>query len=121
VCGGVPPRDRAVSDWDAESGFAGGREAARERAGEDLPYAGEHGYELPQAVARALPGLVPHDRRLRADAVERKLAAVRRHASQLAPLSAGAPSLLRPDGVLARERFWAKPWQIPREASSCGE
>ena len=42
---------------------------------------------------------------------ERKLAAVRCHASQIGPLQrSGAPDLLAPGGVLARERFW--PWQI---------
>ena len=73
----------------------------------DLPYAGESGYELPAEVAAALPGLRPGDVRLRGEAWERKLAAVRCHASQIALLQAhGAPGLLERDGVLARERVW---------------
>jgi hypothetical protein len=45
--------------------------------------------------------------RLRGDAWERKLVAVRCHASQLGPLQEpGAPDLLDPRRVLARERFW---------------
>lgn len=163
VCGGAPPHDLPVSEWDADSGFASGSEAVHERADEDrracavtgaravhlrhrdapyrarpllsaavrasverllteaavlwlpagigghpdhvgvrsallplaarlpparvriyadLPYAGEHGYDLPEAIARALPGLRAHDRGLRGRAVERKLAAVRCHASE---------------------------------------
>jgi len=189
VCGGAPPRAAAVSEWDAASGFAGGREAARARAHEDrracavtgarsvhlrhrdgpyrhkrlrgtpiraaverllgedavlwlpaaigghpdhlgvraallplaqtlpgarvrvyadLPYAGESGYELPPAVASALPGLRARDVRLRGAAFERKLAAVRCHASQIAPLEGSdAPDLLEPGGALARERVWS--------------
>ena len=188
VCGGAPPRGRAVREWDADSGFGDGREAARRRALEDrracavtgarrirlrhrdgpyrqrrlrgrvlraaverllgdggvlwlpagigghpdhldvraallplarvlpasrvrvyadLPYAGESGDELPSEVAAALPGLRAHDVRLRGEAWERKLAAVRCHASQIGPLQEpGAPDLLAPRGVLARERFW---------------
>jgi LmbE family N-acetylglucosaminyl deacetylase len=188
VCGGAPPQGAEVSGWDAASGFAGGREAARARALEDrracavtgaaavhlrhrdgpyrrgrlrgtpiraaierwlgdsgvlwlpaaigahpdhvavraallplarslpagrvrvyadLPYAAESGYDLPPAVAAALPGLRAHDVRMRGQAFERKLAAVRCHASQIAPLQgADAPGLLAAGGVLARERVW---------------
>ncbi len=81
--------------------------SARVRVYADLPYAGSSGYRLPPEVAAALPGLKARDVRLRGDAWERKLAAVRCHASQIAPLRApGAPDLLDPHGVLARERFW---------------
>jgi LmbE family N-acetylglucosaminyl deacetylase len=188
VCGGAPPRGRRISEWDAEAGFASGREAARLRALEDaracsvtgarrvrlrhmdgpyrvrrlragamraaaqrllatdgvlwlpagigghadhidvsrallplaaalpasrvrvyadLPYAGHGGYGLPAAIARGLPQLRAYDVRLRGAAFERKLDAVRCHASQLAPLSARAPGLLELGGVLTRERFWA--------------
>jgi LmbE family N-acetylglucosaminyl deacetylase len=72
----------------------------------DLPYAGIHGFRLPPAVANALPGLRARDVRLRGGAFERKLTAVRCHASQIAPLAQDAPSLLDPSGVLARERTW---------------
>jgi LmbE family N-acetylglucosaminyl deacetylase len=72
----------------------------------DLPYAGLHGYSLPCAVTDALPGLRARDVRLRGEAFERKLEAVRCHASQLLPLGDGAPGLLDPDGLLARERIW---------------
>jgi LmbE family N-acetylglucosaminyl deacetylase len=187
ICAGAPPRDSPVSDWDARSGFASGREAARVRAGEDaracavtgarrdrlrhldapyrerplrtavvrsaverrleagavlwlpaaigghpdhvdvrtallplatalptarvgvyadLPYAGRHGYRLPRAVARALPGLQARDVRLRGEALARKLRAVRCHASQIDPLDEAGPGLLDPNGVLARERIW---------------
>jgi LmbE family N-acetylglucosaminyl deacetylase len=189
VCGGAPPRGRAVSEWDARSGFGDGREAARVRALEDrracavtgarrirlrhrdgpyragrlrgpgirsaveralgdgcvlwlpagigghpdhldvraallplarelpgarvrvyadLPYAGSSGYRLPSEVAVALPGLQARDVRLRGDTWERKLAAVRCHASQIGPLQdPGAPNLLAARGVLARERCWS--------------
>jgi LmbE family N-acetylglucosaminyl deacetylase len=188
VCGGAPPRTAAVSEWDAASGFAGGREAAVARAREDrracavtgarsvhlrhrdapyrrgrlrgtairaaverllgadavlwlpaaigghpdhrgvraallplaqalprarvrvyadLPYAAESGYDLPPAVAAALPGLRAHDVHLRGTAFERKLAAVRCHGSQIAPLEGSdAADLLEPGGMLARERVW---------------
>jgi LmbE family N-acetylglucosaminyl deacetylase len=186
VCAGAPPSERALSDWDARSGFASGREAARLRALEDarscaltgarparlrhlddpyrdrplrtgliraaverrlrgavlwlpaaigehpdhvnvrtallplaaslpasrvgvyadLPYAGWSGYELPAAVAGALPGLQPREVRLRGEAIERKLEAVRCHASQIDPLDEAYPGLLDPTGVLARERIW---------------
>jgi LmbE family N-acetylglucosaminyl deacetylase len=202
ICAGPPPGDLPVSEWDALSGFASGREAARMRALEDrracaltgsrhvhlrhrdgpyrgaslrassirgaierllrsgdilwlpagigghpdhlgvraallplaallprarvrvyadLPYAALHSYRLPRAVSSALPGLRAHDVRLRGVAFERKLAAVRCHASQVAPLSAGAPGLLEPHGILARERAWAHAgsWQIGKETSSC--
>jgi LmbE family N-acetylglucosaminyl deacetylase len=186
VCGGAP-RHPALSDWDARSGFASGREAARLRSLEDaracavtgarrdrlrhlddpyrerplragiirtaverrlgtgsvlwlpaaigghpdhvavraallplaaslpagrvgiyadLPYAGEHGYDLPPAVSKALPGLRHRDIHLRGTAMEQKLAAVRCHASQIDPLSEGSPDLLHPAGVLSRERTW---------------
>jgi LmbE family N-acetylglucosaminyl deacetylase len=189
VCGGAPPRGLVVSEWDAESGFGDGREAARVRSLEDrracavtgaqrirlhhrdgpyragrlrgrrirtaveralgdesvlwfpagigghadhldvraallplarelpaarvrvyadLPYAGASGYRLPPEVDAALPGLRVCDVRLRGDAWERKLAAVRCHASQIGPLQEpDAPALLDPRGVLARERFWS--------------
>jgi LmbE family N-acetylglucosaminyl deacetylase len=187
VCGGVPPRDLAVSDWDARSGFASPSEAARMRGLEDacacavtgarrvrlrhldapyrdrplrshairaaverrlgegavlwlpaaigdhpdhvgvrtallplaaslpasrvgvyadLPYAGWRGYRLPRVVARALPGLRARDVRLRGEAFERKLEAVRCHASQIDGLDDAAPGLLDPSSVLARERIW---------------
>jgi LmbE family N-acetylglucosaminyl deacetylase len=187
VCGGVPSRDLAVSDWDAHSGFASPSEAARTRGLEDaracavtgarrvrlrhldapyrerplrthairaavqrhlsegavlwlpaaigdhpdhldvrtallplaaslpasrlgvyadLPYASWCGYRLPRAVARALPGLRARDVRLRGEVFERKLEAVRCHASQIDGLDEAAPGLLDPDGVLARERIW---------------
>jgi LmbE family N-acetylglucosaminyl deacetylase len=80
--------------------------AARVRVYADLPYAGRHGYRLPLVVARALPGLRGGDVDLRGTALERKLEAVRCHASQIAPLGEGAPDLLDPGGVLARERVW---------------
>jgi LmbE family N-acetylglucosaminyl deacetylase len=190
VCGGAPPAGLPVSEWDAASGFASGREAARLRAREDirasavtgarrvllrhldgpyrerpltagairttverllgpagvlwmpaaigahpdhtevrtallplaarlpparirvyadLPYAGEHHHRLPRAVAEALPGLRGRDTRLSAEAFERKLEAVRCHASQIAPLTAAAtPELLAAGGVLARERVWRR-------------
>ena len=79
---------------------------ARVRVYADLPYAGRHGYRLPRVVARALPGLRGGDVRLRGTALERKLEAVRCHASQIAPLGEAAPGLLDPGGVLARERVW---------------
>ena len=73
----------------------------------DLPYAFGAGYDLPPAVAPGPAGLRATDVRLRGAAFDRKLAAVRCHASQVAPLSAHVPRLLARDGVLARERFWA--------------
>jgi LmbE family N-acetylglucosaminyl deacetylase len=93
----------------------------RVRVYADLPYAALHSYRLPRAVSSALPGLRARDVRLRGVAFERKLAAVRCHASQIAPLSAGAPGLLEPHGILARERVWAhaRSWQIGKQASSC--
>lgn len=189
VCAGAPPGHLPVSDWDARSGFASGRDAARLRRLEDaracavtgarrarlrhldgpyrerplrthairaaverhlgdgsvlwlpaaigehpdhvdvrtallplatqlpasrvgiyadLPYAGRHGYGLPRAVADALPGLRARDVRLPGAAFERKLEAVRCHASQLLPLGDGAPGLLDPNGPLARERIWTR-------------
>ena len=72
----------------------------------DLPYAGRHGYRLPRAVARALPGLRARDVRLRGEALARKLRAVRCHASQIDPLDDAGPGFLDPNGVLARERIW---------------
>jgi LmbE family N-acetylglucosaminyl deacetylase len=204
VCAGAPPIGQPVSEWDADAGFADGREAARLRSLEDiracavtgarrvllrhldepyrarplaaravrtaierllgprdvlwmpaaigdhpnhvdvraallplaarlpparlrvyadLPYAGRHRRRLPPAVAHALPGLRGRDTLLSAEAFERKLEAVRCHASQIAPLTATAtPELLAAGGVLARERVWRRsPWQIPAEASSCRE
>jgi LmbE family N-acetylglucosaminyl deacetylase len=72
----------------------------------DLPYAGLHGFALPRAVAAVLPGLRGRSVHLRGKAFERKLDAVRCHASQLIPLSDGAAGLLDAGGVLARERIW---------------
>jgi hypothetical protein len=46
--------------------------------------------------------------RLRGEAFERKLGAVCCHESQMRPLGEGAPDLLDPDGVLARERVWRR-------------
>jgi LmbE family N-acetylglucosaminyl deacetylase len=94
---------------------------ARVRVYADLPYAGLHGFRLPRAVSSELPGLRGRDVRLRGVAFEHKLEAVRCHASQIAPLRAGAPGLLEPDGILARERVWAHTgsWQIGKQASSC--
>jgi LmbE family N-acetylglucosaminyl deacetylase len=81
---------------------------SRVRVYADLPYAAEAGYELPAEIAAALPGLRPGDVHLTGAAWERKLAAVRCHASQIAPLQRhGAPQLLRPGGALARERAWS--------------
>ena len=74
----------------------------------DLPYAGRDGYRLPRAVHDALPGLRARDVRLRGDVFERKLEAVRCHASQIDGLDEAAPGLLDPDGVLARERIWMR-------------
>jgi LmbE family N-acetylglucosaminyl deacetylase len=202
ICAGPPPGDLPVSEWDALSGFASGREAARMRALEDrracartgaghvhlrhrdgpyraaslrassiraaierllgredilwlpaaigghpdhigvraallplaarlpgsrvgvyadLPYAGLDGYRLPRAVSSVLPRLRGHDVRLRGVAFGHKLDAVRCHASQIARLSSGAPGLLEPHGILARERVWAHTgsWQIGKQASSC--
>ncbi|HEY3612425.1 MAG TPA: PIG-L family deacetylase [Gaiellales bacterium] len=105
---------------DALLPLARGLPPARVRVYADLPYAGESGYRLPAAVAAALPGLRPADVRMRGGAWERKLAAVRCHASQIAPLQAhGAPGLLARDGVLARERAWSAscdPLADPRRA-----
>jgi LmbE family N-acetylglucosaminyl deacetylase len=187
VCAGGPPAGLPVSEWDARSGFASGRQAARVRAREDrdacactgarrvllrhldgpyrerplsagrlraaieralghddvlwlpagigghsdhadvraallplaarlpasrvrvyadLPYAALHGFRLPRAVSSVLPGLRARDVQLCGEAFARKLAAVRCHASQIAPLAAGAPGLLAADGSLARERVW---------------
>ncbi len=190
VCAGAPPAGLPVSEWDAASGFASGREAAQLRAREDvcacavtgarrvqlrhldepyrerpltagairgaierllgpgdvlwmpaaigahpdhvdvrmallplaarlpparlrvyadLPYAGDHRHRLPRAVAEALPGLRGRVTCLRGEAFERKLEAVRCHASQIAPLTeAATPELLAVDGVLARERVWQR-------------
>ena len=190
VCAGAPPTGLPVSEWDADSGFTSGREAARLRAREDvracavtgarrvllrhldepyrdrpltarairtaverllgagdvlwmpaaigahpdhvdvraallplaarlpparlrvyadLPYAGKHRHRLPRAVAEALPGLRGRDTRLSGEAFERKLEAVRCHASQIAPLTAATtPELLAAGGVLARERVWRR-------------
>jgi hypothetical protein len=103
VCARTPPGDLAVSDWDARSGFA---PATRVAVYADLPYAGLHGYALPRAVAAALPGLRLRDAGLRGESFQRKLEAVRCHASQLTALSESAPGLLDPNGLLARERTW---------------
>jgi LmbE family N-acetylglucosaminyl deacetylase len=190
VCAGAPPPGLPVSEWDSDSGFASGREAARLRAREDmracavtgarrvllrhldepyrkrrlpasairaaierllrtggvlwmpagigshpdhldvrtallpvaarlpparlrvyadLPYAGEHDHRLPRALAEALPGLRGRDTHLIGEAFERKLEAVRCHASQIAPLTAAtAPDLLAAGGVLTRERVWRR-------------
>jgi LmbE family N-acetylglucosaminyl deacetylase len=189
VCSGVPPPDLEVSDWDDQSGFANGAEAARARAREDaracavtgagraglghldrpyrgdadlpaalvlqqvarllqpagalwipaaigdnpdhvavttallplarewpagrvflyadLPYAGWGGYDLPPRLAEALPGLRATDVALRDAGFQRKLAAVRCHASQLVPLGGAARDMLRAGGVLAHERYWS--------------
>ena len=97
----------------------------------DLPYAGLHGFALPRAVARALPRLRARYVHLRGEAFERKLEAVRCHASQLIPLGDGAAGLLdagrragaraltltgqTPFSTLSADH----PWQIPLQASSC--
>jgi LmbE family N-acetylglucosaminyl deacetylase len=81
--------------------------ARRVRIYADLPYAALEGWDLPEAVSLARPGLRVQDVQLRAAAFEGKLAAVRCHASQVPLLSVGAENLLAPDGLLARERFWA--------------
>jgi LmbE family N-acetylglucosaminyl deacetylase len=81
---------------------------ARVRVYADLPYAGRHGHRLPRAVAAALPGLRGRHVPLTGKAFERKLEAVRCHASQIAPLAADTPELLAADGVLARERVWRR-------------
>jgi hypothetical protein len=72
----------------------------------DLPYAAWSGYDLPARVSQAVPGLRARDVPLRHEDFRRKLAGVLCHASQLVPLAAVAPGLLRARGVLARERTW---------------
>lgn len=101
--------------------FAARLPARRVRVYADLPYAAVHGFRLPRAVSSVLPGLRARDVRLHGDAFARKLAAVRCHASQIAPLARQVPGLLAPEGGLARERMWtsAGPWQMPVQASSC--
>jgi LmbE family N-acetylglucosaminyl deacetylase len=190
VCSGVPPPELEVSDWDDESGFLSGAEAALARAHEDwracaltgasrvglghldrpyrrgadvpaavlleqvarlleptaalwipasiggnpdhvavtsallplarelpvgrvgvyadLPYAESSGYDLPARVAEALPGLRAADVPVRDADFQRKLAAVRCHASQLAALGRADPEMLRAGGVLAHERCWSR-------------
>jgi LmbE family N-acetylglucosaminyl deacetylase len=72
----------------------------------DLPYAESSGYDLPAHVAEALTGLRATDVPVREAAFQRKVAAVRCHASQLVPLGRAAPGMLRAGGVLAHERYW---------------
>jgi LmbE family N-acetylglucosaminyl deacetylase len=80
--------------------------ASRVHVYADLPYAGHYGHDLPPEVGAALPGLRPRDIHRRGERLERKLEAVRCHASRITSLARSFPGLLDRDGVLSRERFW---------------